>query len=61
MDNYIKLENIGSGSTGDVILVKNTKDKKVLKPLFQLYALKRISIEKDELQKKKITNEVFYM
>ena len=30
MDKYIKLENIGNGANGDVILVKNLEDKKVL-------------------------------
>ena len=30
MDKYIKIENIGKGSTGDVILVKKLENKKVL-------------------------------
>lgn len=31
MDKYIKLENLGNGANGDVILVKNLEDKKVIK------------------------------
>jgi hypothetical protein len=29
MDKYIKLDTLGKGSTGEVVLVKNSKDKKV--------------------------------
>jgi hypothetical protein len=31
MDKYIKLENLGKGANGDVILVKNLEDNKVHK------------------------------
>ncbi len=58
MDKYIKLENLGNGANSDVILVKNLQDKKVYKRIIQLYALKRIFMEKDEKDNVKIKNEV---